>query len=54
MYMLLNFGEDPSSIKELIPMCPLVMFPITHVPPSPMCPITPVPHLNLVGIDIIH
>ena len=43
MYMLLNFSEDPSSIEELMPMCPSLMCPIAHVP-----------HLNLVGIDIIH
>ena len=27
IYVLLNFGEDPSSIKEVIPM-----YPIAHVP----------------------
>ena len=47
-------GEDPSSIKEVMPMCSSPMFPIAHVSPSPKCPITLVPHQSLVGIGIIH
>ena len=32
IYVLLNFGEDPSSIMEVMPMCPIVHVPIPKVP----------------------
>ena len=35
IYVLLNFGQYPCSIKEVIPMCP-----IAHVPHFPRCPIS--------------
>ena len=37
IYVLLNFGEDPSSIKEVMPMCPLPICPIKHVSYQPNC-----------------
>ena len=39
IYVLLNFGNDPYSIKDIIPMCtfpmcsPINPVPIAHVPP---------------------
>ena len=35
---MLNFGEDPSSIKEVMPMCPITIFSINHDTPLAMCP----------------
>ena len=42
IYVLLNFGEDPPSIKEVMPhppRCPISIFSINHDTPLPMSPI---------------
>ena len=54
IYVQLNFEKDPCNIKELypLPMCPTAYILYCPCVPSPMCPITHVPHL-LIKICVV-
>ena len=63
IYVLLNFGEDPSSIKEVMSMCSIAPSPHPHThltpPHPPRCPIsifsishdTPLPMCSIAHVS---